>query len=150
MAAVMIVSSAGCSSSGGRAQTTPHDAEQASTTTDPSFSGEGSTRFCSEARLVDERLGKLLASGEQQSARNLYEPAQQAVNALAEVAAPEIEADLAVLVKAYKDLLDGLKKVDYDVTKLPPGLIRTMSSGEVRIAGDRLKAYQTKVCALPG
>jgi len=84
-----------------------------------------------------------------ETTRTLYTAAQEAVSIMAGSAPPELQGELTVLVGAYRQILDGLRRADFDVTRLPSDVTGTLATPSVRGAGDSVNAYTRAVCA-PG
>ena len=141
---------AGCGSGGGEAAPAPAALAPAASSAAPAFAGSGSGPFCAEVRGLADRFATLLSSGDPGATRALYSAAQQAVNAMADAAPPEIKGELTVLVDAYRQLLDGLRTADYDVTRLPREVTGALASPSVRSAAGRLETYARTVCGAGG
>lgn len=142
---------AGCSGGGGGKETSgPAPLGPVTSTTAPTFTGAGSGRFCAGAGALDERFAGLLGSAEPDVTRTLFTSAQEAVSDLADSAPPEIKADLTVLVGAYRQLLDGLRRSDYDLARLPADVTSALQSPPVRTAGDRIDVFRRTVCGQGG
>jgi hypothetical protein len=62
------------------------------------------------------------------------------------VAPGEIAADVRIVVGAYDDLVDGLRRADWDPSRLGPETSASLGEPRVRTAGDRLAAYERTVC----
>ena len=148
--ALIAALAAGCSGGGDKQRAAPADLTPVTSTTEPSFTGAGSGPFCAEIKDLDRRFSELLTSSEPDATRTLFTSAQKVVASLADGAPAEIRGDLAVIVGAYRQLLDGLRKVDFDVARLSPEVVRGLDAADVRTAGDRLGVYTRKVCNAGG
>ncbi len=147
---LLAVAAAACSGGDGKKPAEEAQLAPVTSTTEPSFTGAGSERFCREVGSATGRLSELATSTEPDSARRLFTSAQEALATLVDAAPAEIRSDLNVLAGAYRQLLDGLRKVDFDVARLPPEVTGGLNRPEVRTAGDRLGVYQRKICGQGG
>ncbi len=120
---------------------------EATTTTEPTFSGVGGEEFCGQAGAVNERLRSLVqAEAKPDSARTLFTSAARAVRSLAEVAPAEIAADARTVASAYESLVDGLVKADWRPDRISVQVDQKLNAPDVRLAGDRLQVYEREVC----
>lgn len=150
LSAVTLTGALAACSGGGPAPPTPTAAATSTTApVPPSFSGEGSERFCEQARVAEadlERLSTVGASPE--AARAVFTSTAAAVRTLADVAPAEIAADARVMAGAYEDLVRGLEQVRWELARLPPEAAAKVDSPQVQVAGDRLRTYEQQVCGI--
>ena len=124
---------------------------EATTTTEPTFSGAGGEEFCRQAAAVNERLRSMVqAQATPDLARTLFTSAAKAVRALAEVAPADIAADTRTLARSYESLVDALAKADWRPDRISVQVDQKLNAPNVRLAGDRLQAYERKVCSTGG
>jgi hypothetical protein len=152
VAAAVLV--AGCGSGEGKETTQPEPRPAttapapapATTTVPPSFSGQGSAPYCAAAASLQENFGKLLLSSDVETTRTLYAAAQTAVTGMADNPPPEIKDELAVVVGAYRTLLETLRSVDFSLPRLPPDVIAALNAPAIKASADRLAAYRQSAC----
>lgn len=139
-----------------------NDAASATTTTaaggttstlrpvDTSFSGQGSTEFCNLARTYTERSASVGGNTSSTPAqlRTLANEGRTAINQAADVAPPEIKADVQLISTTFSGLLAELEKVDYDATKLTPAAFAPLQAPEFGRASQRFQAYTQDVCKI--
>ena len=144
---------AACSGDGDESsQTQPASTlEPAVSTTSPRFSGEGSERFCSQARTANETLKQPVGPGDTapDAVRARFTLAADTMRDLTEVAPAEIEGDVRVLAEAYDEMLDGLEDAGWDPTRLSAEASAKLEAPELRTSSERLLAYEEQVCTRP-
>lgn len=125
----------------------------ATTTTAPTFTGDAASPFCTLLRDVD--LGTVLA-GAEEDPDQLARAFQQVVDLLvqaAELAPPEIQADVALVADGMTSLDAALATVGYDFDALAASpssgdVIEAVNDPAFADAGVRLGAYRSQVCGL--
>lgn len=124
---------------------------EATTTTEPSFSGVGNEHFCARARTASERLSELVrVETSPGSARTLFTTAATTVRSLAEAAPAEIATDARAVASAYSSFVERMSKVDWRPDRLPEEIALKLDAPGVRVAVDRLQAYERRICGIGG
>ena len=151
---VALVLLAGCTSgTGGQGASSTSDPGGGPTSTlrptDTSFSGQGSGEFCTEARAYSERSGGLDPSATPAKLRADATEGQRAIARAVALAPAEIKPDVEVLSAGFTALLAALAGVNYDVTKVTPGMLAPLQAPEFGRATQRFQAYVRDVCKVP-
>ena len=115
---------------------------------DTSFTGQNSAEFCMLARTYNERFTKVGANATPVQLRAVAREGQSAITQAVSAAPPEIKTDVQVLASAFSTLLAELEKVDFDVAKLPPAALSSLSTAEFQASTTRFQAYNRTVCGL--
>lgn len=149
--AAALVALAACSGDGGSsdAPTTTPEPTLATTTTEPSFTGAGSERFCSDDRAARERLDRInQAAPSIETLKERYATLADALRSLGEVAPGEIAGDVRLLGRAYDAFIDSMQRVNWDTMRLPAEVSQKLGSPEVLAASNRLQSYERQVCGI--
>ncbi|MFN2607408.1 MAG: hypothetical protein ABR511_05860 [Acidimicrobiales bacterium] len=161
LASASVVAMAACgggstsSASGSAATSAPVAAGPSGTAGGPSptpaFTGGGSARFCSLTRTYSDNLAGLLPKlSDPSQLKPWFETLAGAIKSAADVAPPEIKADVALLSSTFGDLLTALERVNYDFGRLPSDVADRLQSADVQAASSRVSAYSTTVCGTAG
>ncbi|HTJ75529.1 MAG TPA: hypothetical protein VL337_09195 [Acidimicrobiales bacterium] len=143
---------AGCASGGSHdAGGAPATAPSSTLTVDTAFTGAGSATFCALIRSFNDDAGRIgPTSNDPLALRDLFRRSANSVKQAAAVAPAEVHDDVAVLAKVYADFLAALEPVDFNLAKLPPAVLATLSAPDTLRASARISAYTTNVCKVTG
>jgi len=144
---------AGCSGDDDDDAATPTSAPAPTTTVRPvdtSFSGQGSAQFCAMSRTYNERFTSVGANPSPAQLRTLATEGQAAISEAVTAAPAEIKRDVEVIANAFKAFLGELEKVDFDVARMPPTAVQSLSAPEFQQSTTRFQAYTRTVCGFGG
>ena len=108
----------------------------------------GSGEFCAVARTFEAKFRPLLTANGPDAAKSFWTSAQQGLTDLNDSAPAAIKGDIEVMISAYRQLLDALRQVDYELPRVPPGVLRGLDAPAVATAGDRLGTYLRTECGV--
>ena len=117
---------------------------------DTTFTGQGSGEFCTLARTYTERFANVGNPGSSSPAqlRTLANEGRTAITQAANVAPPEIKADLQLIATTFTNLLAELEKANFDATKVAPTAFAPLQTPEFGRASQRFQAYSRDVCKI--
>jgi hypothetical protein len=117
---------------------------------DTDFSGSGSGDFCDLARDYAKEFEDTSETTDETDLADKYKDFADAVDELAREAPDEIEADVALVNRSFRQFVDLLEKYDYDVTKIPEAEAAEidLDSPELQAANNRIQSYFEKVCKI--
>jgi hypothetical protein len=118
--------------------------------TNTSFTGQNSAQFCALARTYSERFSKVSASPTAAELRTVTREGQTAITQAVNAAPAEIKRDVEVISTAFNGLLAELEKVNFEVTRLPPTALGSLSAPEFTQATTRFNSYVRTVCGVTG
>lgn len=140
--------------SGGASHDAPRQAASSSpsnATVDTAFTGADSGRFCALISSFDADSSRIApALNDPLALRDLFRRSEASVKQAAAVAPGEIKADVGALSKVYSDFLAALETVDFNLAKLPPSVVSTLSAPDTQRASARVSAYTANVCKITG
>lgn len=116
----------------------------------PTFTGQGSTEFCTLARTYTERsanVGNLSQSNPAQL-RTLANEGRTAITQAANAAPAEIKADVQLIATTFSGLLVELEKANYEAAKMAPTAFAPLQTPEFGRASQRFQAYTKDVCKI--
>jgi hypothetical protein len=117
----------------------------ATTTVDTTFTGRGSEEYCKLSSSYKRAADQLSPTNDAQ-VRQFMQDAARDIKAAVAVAPSEIKADVEKVATSFDALVNGLVSVNFDYTRLPPELIATFMSEDLRRASTRVTAYARDVC----
>jgi hypothetical protein len=153
---VVLLVLAGCSS-GGDDKAAPTTTAAGTPSTGPtstvrpvdtSFTGQNSTQFCTLARTYNDRFTQVGTNPTPAQLRIVAREGQTAITQAVTAAPAEIKNDVQVLANAFGSLLSELEKVNYDVSKLPPSAVTSLTAPEFQASTTRFQAYLRTVCGV--
>jgi hypothetical protein len=102
---------------------------------------------CDSLRSYNERFGRVnLGLSNPEQLRAAMQDAGRAI-ADAQGRAPDaIKADLAVLTRAFQQLLASLEQADYDLSKLSLAQVQQLQTPEVTAASENVNTYLRDRC----
>lgn len=144
-----------CSSSSEKEASPSTSATSAGPTTtarpvDTSFTGQGSAQFCSLAKTYTDRFANVGAATTPAQLKTVVQDGRAAINDAAAAAPAEIKPDVQVIADAFGSLVNGLDKVNYDVTKVSAEAFAPLQAPQFQASSTRFQAYTTKVCGITG
>jgi hypothetical protein len=120
-------------------------------TVDTAFTGADSGKFCALIRSFNDDSGRIApASNDPLALRDLFRRSATSVKQAVAVAPAELKEDVGSLAKVYADFLAALESVDFNLTKLPPAVVSSLSAPETSRASARISAYTANVCKVTG
>lgn len=133
------------------ASTTTASTTTAVSTTVPTFTGDADSEFCALVAEGDERpvLSPFEADIDAQEVELRMRNLRNRFGQYAQVAPPELEADLESLVVALDDTDEALATFDYDFDAMAEAgyTIGTLDDPVFEIVGFRLAQYRSQVCS---
>ncbi len=132
---------------------TPTSAPAPTTTVRPvdtSFTGQGSAQFCGLARTYNQRFTSVGANPSPAQLRTLATEGQAAISEAVTAAPAEIKRDVEVIANSFKAFLGELEKVNFEVARVPPTALQSLSAPEFQQASTRFQAYTRSVCGVGG
>ena len=127
--------------------TAPEPTTITTTTTVASFTGAGSGEFCAQAQQAEEKLtGMAQAPSSPEAARNIFTSVADSLQALADQAPAEIKADVAVIARAYRELVRDLEALGWQGSEMAGKIATRINQPDVRDASGRLETYRVQVC----
>ena len=142
-----------CGSSGSHdtGVSAPANTPSTTPTVDTAFTGADSGTFCALIRSFKDDSGRIgPSSSDPLALRDLFRRSATSVKQAVAVAPPEVKDDLGALANAYADFLAALESVDFNLTKLPPAVLSSLSAPETTRAAARMSAYTANVCKVTG
>ena len=119
-----------------------------STTSKAKATGQAAgTPFCKKA-LELKNASQQADPNSAEGLKTAYEQAAQATAGLLAVAPDELKADLTAMNDATQKLLEALRKVDFDISKLPPEDQAILQDTKLQEAGARVGAYLQDDCGI--
>ena len=115
---------------------------------DTSFTGQNSTQFCALARTYNERFTSVGANPTPAQLRTLSREGQTAISQAVSAAPPEIKRDVEVIANTFNVFLGELEKVNFEVTRVPPAALQSLSAPEFQQSTTRFQAYTRTVCGV--
>lgn len=153
-ALALALSVAGCSGGdGGSESGSPSTLPAATATTTRGQSSAAATEgFCAGAGRADERLKQTeIAAGTAQVASDQYSAAAEAVRAMVDLSPDELREDARTIARAYDAWVEELRRSGWRPSRIPAETReKLLGSPDVRAAGDRVGAYQQRVCDTAG
>lgn len=129
----------------------PTAAPSTTLTVDTAFTGADSGKFCALIRSFNDDSGRIPpASNDPLALRDLFRRSATSVKQAVAVAPAELKEDVGSLAKVYADFLAALESVDFNLTKLPPTVVSSLSAPETTRASARISAYTANVCKITG
>jgi hypothetical protein len=149
---IALIVMAGCSGDDDDAAT-PTSAPAPTTTVRPvdtSFTGQGSAQFCALSRTYNERFTRVGPDATPAQLRTLATEGQAAISEAVTAAPPEIKRDVEVIANAFRTFMGELEKVNFEVARVPPAALQSLSAPEFQQATTRFQAYTRSVCGVGG
>jgi len=121
-------------------------------TTSPTTAAGGSQapdreKYCGLIRTYSDRFAGVSQPGSTPAQiKTFAQDVESALQSAVAVAPAEIKSDTTVVAGAANGYLAQLKRVDYDLDKLPPDAASGFQAAEVAAAAGRLQTYSTNVC----
>ncbi|HWJ97910.1 MAG TPA: hypothetical protein VNQ33_07095 [Acidimicrobiales bacterium] len=133
-------------SDGPETTTTTEGGGAASTTT---VVAKGARAFCEDlAGYVDDRSGSDVDTTDRDGfKRSIQESARKGSEVLSR-APSELSGAVAAILDAQDQLIAALEKADYDMTKIPPAVLKAMHTPELEEASDEVDAYIADTCGI--
>lgn len=149
--ATTTTTSAPSGNDGGTSDTT---VAETTTTTAPDVSGDSDSAWCRELRRITEEDGGpsgidfLTATPDE--LRENFESVLSSFREAEDLAPPEIEDDVSVMVEAYATFVSKGNEVGWSLNALvnDPEFLTTFDAPEIQAAADRMDAYSTDVCGV--
>lgn len=110
------------------------------------FSGKGSGDFCDKARDYDKKFENIGQNSE--DAEEEWNELEDAIDDLAGDAPGEIEDDVELVAKNFKEVKALYEKYDYDFSKVPEEEAAAIDDEGVEEANERVNAYMETVCKI--
>ena len=112
--------------------------------------GDSDSDFCDLARKFEKDFENAGNGTDSQDTAALFKDLRSAIDQLEQKAPKEIEADVKVVAKAFRESDDLLKKYDYDFTKVPQEEADKVSldDPEVTKASDNVESYFETTCGI--
>lgn len=110
------------------------------------FSGKGSGDFCDKARDYDKKFENIGQNSE--DAEKEWDELEDAIDDLAGDAPAEIEDDVQLVAKNFKEVKAVYEKYDYDFSKVPEEEAAAIDDEGVKEANERVNAYMETVCKI--
>jgi hypothetical protein len=117
---------------------------------DTSFTGQNSAQFCALARTYNERFTSVGANSTPAQLRTLSREGQTAISQAVTAAPAEIKKDVEVIASTFNVFLGELEKVNFEVTRVPPAALQSLSAPEFQQSTTRFQAYTRSVCFVGG
>lgn len=112
----------------------------------PTFSGQGSAQFCGLAKTYNERFTSVGPNATPAQLRTVAREGQTAITEAVRTAPAEIKADIEVLVRTFTTLLTELEKVNFEIARLQPAALQSLSAPDFQASTVRFQAYLRDVC----
>ena len=119
-------------------------------TTAPTFTGQNSAQFCGLARTYNERFTSVGANPTPAQLRTVAREGQTAISQAVTTAPGEIKADVEVLARTFTTLLGELEKVNFEIQRLPPAALQSLSAPDFQASTQRFQIYLRDVCKVGG
>lgn len=117
---------------------------------DTSFTGQNSAQFCTLARTYNERSSRVGAAPTAAELRSVTREGQTAISQAAGAAPAEIKKDVDVIAAAFNSLVSEMEKVNFEVARLPPSALNSLSAPEFTQSTTRFQSYLRTVCGVTG
>ena len=149
---VALVGMTGCSGgddNDAASTTAPAGASGPSTTlrpVDTSFTGQDSAQFCALARTFSDRFATVGSNPTPAQLRTVAREGEAAINQAVSAAPAEIKRDVEGIANGFTTFLRELEKVNFEVTRLPPAAVQSLSAPEFQQSTTRFQAYFRSVC----
>ncbi|MDQ3642495.1 MAG: hypothetical protein M3450_13770 [Actinomycetota bacterium] len=117
---------------------------------DTSFTGQNSAQFCALARTYNERFTSVGANPTPAQLRTLSREGQTAITQAVSAAPAEIKRDVEVIANTFNVFLGELEKVNFEVARVPPAALQSLSAPEFQQSTTRFQAYTRTVCGVTG
>jgi hypothetical protein len=141
---------AGCGGKGSSSTATtaanPTTTVGAGSTTTPSFTGSKSSKYCELARQLPSPATADLTDAAKMKA--LFQQFDTFAAQFLAVVPAAIKTDADTVVNGLKQLETSLKAVNYDVTKVDPSALSSLTDPNFIAATDRIDAYDSQVCGI--
>jgi hypothetical protein len=141
---------AGCGGKGSSSTATtaagPTTTVAAGSTTAPSFTGSKTSKYCELARQLPSAATADLSDAAKMKA--LFQQFDTFAAQFLAVVPPAIKTDADTVVNGLKQLETSLKAVNYDVTKVDPSALSSLTDPKFIAATDRIDAYDSQVCGI--
>lgn len=102
-------------------------------------------RFCTLARTYVESMNRTAPEDAQGFGKGLQE-ARSIILEMQEVAPPEIVDDVLRVTGVLSVVVPALEAVDFDLTRVPPDVLRLLQDPEFQTSATRLQAYTEDAC----
>lgn len=102
-------------------------------------------RFCALARTYVESMSRTAPEDAQGFGEGLRD-ARSMVLEMQEVAPPEIVDDLVRIIGVLSVVVPALEAADFDLTRVPPDVLRLLQDPEFQASAARLQAYTEDAC----
>lgn len=119
-------------------------------TTVPSFTGQGSAQFCGLARTYNDRFTSVNPNATPAQLRTVAREGQTAISEAVSSAPAEIKPDIEVLARTFTALLAELEKVNFELPRLPPEALQSLSAPDFQRSTQRFQTYLRDVCKVGG
>ena len=120
-----------------------------STTSQTKTTGQAAgTPFCKKAAELQAASQQPTDPNAPDARRIAYEQAAEVTAGLLAVAPDELKADLTAMNDATQKLLEALRKVDFDISKLPPEDQAIFQDTELQAASSRVGEYLQVSCGI--
>ena len=139
---------AACGGSDDKDSTTTTSPLVTSQPVDTSFSGAGSTEFCTLSKSFSTGFDRIGPNASTAQLRSNLEEADKAIHQAVDVAPSEIKADVKVIADGFTAVAGVIANANYDLTKVPPDALATFQSPDFSNAAARLQAYLANVCGI--
>jgi hypothetical protein len=113
-------------------------------TSAPHFSGSSSSKFCDQARNLNDQT-KLNPSGDLKTAFAHFD---ELANQVLSSAPSAIKGDMSTLVEGLRTLKNALAAANYDYSKMDPNAIKSLQDPKFQASSQRVEAYLTQVCGI--
>ena len=111
-----------------------------------SFSGSGSDDFCDKAREYDKKFENIGQNSE--DAEKEWNELEKAIDDISRDAPQEIEDDVALVARNFKEVKALYEKYDYDFSKVPEDEAAAIDMEGVEEANERVNSYMETVCEI--
>jgi len=115
---------------------------------DTSFSGQNSAEFCVLARTYNDRFTSVGSNPTPAQLRTLAKEGQTAINQAVNAAPGEIKKDVEVIARTFGTLVTELEKVNFEITRVQPEALQSLSAPEFQESSTRFQAYARTVCGI--
>ena len=122
------------------------DADSADDADGDSFSGSGSGDFCDKAREYDKKFENIGQNSE--DAEKEWNELEKAIDDISRDAPQEIEDDVALVARNFKEVKALYEKYDYDFSKVPEDEAAAIDMEGVEEANERVNSYMETVCEI--
>lgn len=112
---------------------------------DPEAANSDDERFCALARRYFEYMSRTAPEDVRGFGESLQE-ARSIIFEMEEVAPPEIVQDVVRITGVLDVVVPALQAVDFDLTRVPPDVLRLLRDPEFQTSATRLQAYTEDAC----